>query len=35
MRVPIDQRMKGAYNTVLEWRADGDEFLSKDRIYIP
>jgi hypothetical protein len=27
--------MKGAYNTVLEWRADGDEFLSKDRIYIP
>lgn len=35
MRVPIEERMKGAYNTVLEWRADEDEFLSKDRIHIP
>ncbi len=35
MHVPIEDRMKGAYNTVLEWRADSVNYLSKDRIHIP
>jgi len=35
MRVELGERLKGAYNVQLEWSADGNAYLSKDRIYIP
>jgi hypothetical protein len=35
MTVPVDQRLKGAYNALLEWKAGENEYLSLDRIHVP
>jgi hypothetical protein len=35
MVVPLNGRMKGAYNAVLDWKAGTVSYLSKDRIHIP
>lgn len=35
MAVPVDQRLKGAYNALLEWKAGENEYLSRDRIHVP
>jgi hypothetical protein len=35
MIVPLNGRMKGAYNAVLDWKAGTVSYLSKDRIHIP
>lgn len=35
MVVPVNGRMKGAYNAVLDWKAGTVSYLSKDRIHIP
>ena len=35
MRVVMADRLKGAYNVHLEWTADGTDYLSKERIYVP
>jgi hypothetical protein len=35
MTVPVDQRLTGAYNALLEWKAGENEYLSLDRIHVP
>ena len=35
MTVPVGQRLKGAYNALLEWKAGDHEYLSRDRIHVP
>lgn len=35
MVIPTADRLKGAYNVVVEWSVDGVSYLHRDRIYVP
>ncbi|MCU0319599.1 MAG: FixH family protein, partial [Flavobacteriales bacterium] len=35
MLIPTSDRLKGAYNVVVEWSVEGVSYLHRDRIYVP
>lgn len=35
MVIPTADRLKGAYNVLVEWSVDGVSYLHRDRIYVP